>query len=54
MYDTRYMGDEGRFSLYLDAVTQTYCTSIYTPQIQRRAWADLTIADMFQDVRNGR
>jgi len=53
LYDTRYMGDEGRFSLYLDAVTQTYCTSSYTPQIQRRAWADLTIADMFQDVRNG-
>lgn len=46
-YDKKYMGQEGEFSLYIDAVTQTYAVSSYSSK--RQPWK--TIQQCFQDVR---
>jgi len=47
-YDRRFMGSEGSFGLYVDAVTRTYALSSYSPE--RKAWT--SILEMFLDVRS--
>ncbi len=47
VYKSRYMGDEGQFSMYVDGVTQQYAISSYSKE--RHAWSD--IYAMFQTVR---
>lgn len=47
-FKRRYMGDEGQFSMYVDAVTQTYGVSSYSDR--RLPWHGLQA--MFQNVRN--
>ena len=46
-YRKRYMGEEGCFSMYVDAVTETYGLSSYSKE--RNPWSD--IAGMFKQVR---
>jgi hypothetical protein len=46
-YETKYMGEEGRFSMYVDAVTQTYALSSYSAD--RFDWSDM--GSMFSNVR---
>jgi hypothetical protein len=46
-YERQYMGPEGQFSMYVDAVTQTFALSSYSPE--RFAWSHLR--EMFGTVR---
>lgn len=46
-YERRYMGPEGAYSMYLDAVTQTAALSSYSAE--RIAWSDL--ASLFGEIR---
>lgn len=48
-YERQYMGPEGQFGMYLDAVTQTFALSSYSAE--RFAWSDLR--GMFAHVRQG-
>jgi hypothetical protein len=48
-YRSQYMGPEGQFSMYVDAVTQTFALSSYSPD--RFSWSDMR--DMFAQVRQG-
>jgi len=48
-YAHRYMGPEGLFSMYVDAVTQTYALCSYDDN--KIPWRALSIEEMFQDVR---
>lgn len=47
LFESRFMGEEGCFSMYVDGVTQTYAVSSYSPE--RKPWTNLT--DMFKEVR---
>lgn len=47
LYQCRYMGHEGAFSMYIDGVTQTFGLSSYSTR--REPWRD--IANMFASVR---
>lgn len=47
IYRSQYMGPEGQFSMYVDAVTQTFALSSYS--VERFAWSDMK--DMFGQVR---
>jgi organic radical activating enzyme len=47
MYNSRFMGEEGSFSMYIDGVTQTYAVSSYSTE--RKPWSNLV--DMFKEVR---
>jgi hypothetical protein len=49
VYDQQYMGEEGQFSMYIDAVTQTYALSSYSAE--RHSWS--TMPQMFATVRQG-
>lgn len=49
-YDARFMGEEGAFGMYIDAVTQTFALSSYS--VERRPWS--TMADMFGLVRTAK
>lgn len=49
VFDQQYMGEEGRFSMYVDAVTQTYGLSSYSEE--RHDWS--TLQDMFATIREG-
>lgn len=46
-YESRFMGEEGSFGLYVDAVEQTFALSSYSKE--RSTWSD--IVSMFRDVR---
>jgi hypothetical protein len=46
-YRRQYMGPEGQFSMYVDAVTETFALSSYSAE--RFAWSDMQ--DMFGQVR---
>lgn len=46
-YRSQYMGPEGQFSMYVDAVTETFALSSYSPD--RFGWSNLQ--DMFAQVR---
>jgi hypothetical protein len=46
-FEERYMGPEGQFSMYVDAVTETFALSSYSPE--RFEWSNLR--DMFAQVR---
>lgn len=46
-YELQHMGDEGLFSMYIDAVTQQYALCSYAPE--RFAWSELSA--MFANVR---
>jgi len=48
-FERQYMGQEGLFSMYVDAVTQTFALSSYSPD--RFAWSALQ--GMFAQVRAG-
>lgn len=48
-FERQYMGQEGLFSMYVDAVTQTFALSSYSPA--RFAWSALQ--GMFAQVRAG-
>jgi hypothetical protein len=48
-YEQRYMGPEGQFSMYLDAVTETFALSSYSAE--RFAWSNMR--EMFARVRQG-
>ena len=48
-YARQYMGAEGLFSMYIDAVTQTFALSSYSSE--RFGWSDMR--DMFAQVRQG-
>lgn len=48
-YQRQYMGPEGQFSMYLDAVQQTFALSSYSAE--RFAWSNMR--DMFAQVRQG-
>lgn len=48
-YAKRFMGEEGQYSMYVDAVTQTYAVSSYAKR--RLPWHGLS--GMFQNVRAG-
>lgn len=50
LYERRYMGDEGQFSMYVDGVLQQFAVSSYSKD--RFAWSN--IVDMFQHVRGVR
>lgn len=47
VYNTQYMGEEGRFSMYVDAVTQTFGLSSYSDD--RHQWSNMK--DMFAKIR---
>ncbi len=47
VYDRQYMGPEGQFSMYVDAVTETFALSSYSPD--RFNWSNLR--NMFAQVR---
>lgn len=49
LYDMRFMGNEGQFSLYVDGVEQTFAVSSYSKE--RGSWSD--IRSMFAAVRSG-
>lgn len=46
-YTQQYMGPEGQFSMYVDAVTETYALSSYSAE--RTGWSNMR--DMFAHVR---
>jgi hypothetical protein len=46
-YDRQWMGPEGEFSMYVDAVTQTYALSSYS--YERFPWT--TMPEMFSNIR---
>ncbi len=46
-YERQWMGPEGEFSMYIDAVTQTYALSSYSPE--RFAWSNMR--EMFASIR---
>lgn len=46
-YQQQYMGPEGQFSMYIDAVTETFALSSYSAE--RFAWSNMR--DMFAQVR---
>ena len=46
-YEQQWMGPEGEFSMYIDAVTQTYALSSYSPE--RFSWS--TMPEMFSRIR---
>lgn len=46
-FDLRYMGEEGKYSMYLDAVEQQYTLSSYTAE--RFAWTKLS--GMFRNIQ---
>ena len=46
-YKQQYMGPEGQFSMYVDAVTETFALSSYSPD--RFEWSNMQ--DMFAQVR---
>lgn len=48
-YRSQYMGPEGQFSMYVDAVTQTFALSSYSAE--RFDWSHMR--DMFAQVRQG-
>ena len=48
-YAQQYMGPEGQFSMYVDAVTETFALSSYSPD--RFGWSNMH--DMFAQVRQG-
>jgi organic radical activating enzyme len=48
-FTEQYMGEEGKFSMYVDAVTQTFGLSSYSDD--RYDWT--TMQDMFATVRSG-
>lgn len=48
-YTRQYMGPEGQFSMYVDAVTETFALSSYSPD--RFDWSNMR--DMFAQVRQG-
>lgn len=48
-YTRQYMGPEGQFSMYVDAVTETFALSSYSPE--RFKWSNMR--DMFAQVRQG-
>jgi hypothetical protein len=48
-YTRQYMGPEGQFSMYVDAVTETFALSSYSPD--RFGWSNMR--DMFAHVRQG-
>ena len=48
-YRSQYMGPEGQFSMYIDAVTETFALSSYSAE--RFAWSNMQ--DMFAQVRRG-
>lgn len=47
LFESRFMGEEGQFSLYVDGVEQSYAISSYAPE--RKPWHE--ICAMFRDVR---
>lgn len=47
LYATRYMGPEGLFSMYVDAVTEQFALSSYSPE--RFSWSNMR--EMFAHVR---
>lgn len=49
LYERRYMGDEGQFSMYVDAVKQEFAVSSYSQE--RFPWSDFR--SMFGIVRDG-
>lgn len=48
-FEKQYMGQEGLFSMYVDAVTQTFALSSYSSE--RFDWS--TLSNMFAQVRQG-
>ncbi len=48
-YRQQYMGPEGQFSMYVDAVTETFALSSYSAE--RHGWS--TLSQMFAQVRAG-
>lgn len=48
-YARQHMGEEGQFGMYIDAVTETFALSSYSPE--RFAWSDMP--SMFAQVRQG-
>ena len=46
-YEMQYMGEEGKFSMYIDAVTQTFALSSYSDD--RYDWSSMPA--MFAGVR---
>ena len=49
VYTKQYMGPEGQFSMYVDAVTETFALSSYSPD--RFKWSNMR--EMFAHVREG-
>lgn len=48
IFDKHYMGDDGQFSMYFDAVKNQYAISSVSPRIDAR---DLTIIEMFNRLQ---
>lgn len=47
-----YMGDDGNFTFYIDAVEQTFGRNSLTPKAERYAIGDETITEMFDVIRS--
>lgn len=46
-----YLGEDGRFTMYVDTVNQQYATSSTSPNKARHDYTDETITDMFKTIR---
>ena len=51
-WDEFYMGDDGNFTLYIDAVNQTFATNSCMPKEERFPIAGRSMTEMFNFIRN--
>lgn len=49
VWDSSYMGDDGKFTMYIDAVKQEYAASSTSP---RRPCGSMSVKEMFGDLQN--
>lgn len=50
VWDAHYMGEDGKFSMYIDAVEQKFAKTSTAPYNQRRFW-DISLKEYFQSLQ---
>ena len=51
VWEQHYMGEDGQFSMYVDAVRQQWARTSTAPHASRVSWKDQSIVDFFNAQR---
>lgn len=51
IWNTHYMGEDGKFSMYIDAVEQTFAKTSTSPKKQRISWKEKDLITFFKELQ---